>query len=203
MKTYEIKMLDAVPADFSAVARAEMNEFVWMKEYTPVCYAQIVFVKGDGFYAKLTCEEENPTAVFHNFFDDVYKDSCLEFFAAYDNKDSRYVNIEMNSNGACLIAVGPDRYDRTPIDKIVGKPFTVTAEKKEKEWSVTAHITLADLQKIYGIAPDTFEKGYTFHGNFYKCGDETPVVHYGMWNPVGTPEPDYHRPEFFGNLVLA
>jgi hypothetical protein len=37
-------------------------------------------------------------------------------------------------------------------------------------------------------------------GNFYKCADDTAFKHYLSWNPILTPNPDFHRPEFFGEL---
>ena len=39
--------------------------------------------------------------------------------------------------------------------------------------------------------------------NFYKCGDKTAVPHFLSWNPVEVPSPDFHRPEFFGELIIA
>ena len=38
--------------------------------------------------------------------------------------------------------------------------------------------------------------------NFYKCGDDTTIPHFVTWNPVGTENPDYHRPEFFGKVLF-
>jgi hypothetical protein len=37
-------------------------------------------------------------------------------------------------------------------------------------------------------------------GNFYKCADETISPHYLSWNPIDAPAPDFHRPEFFGEI---
>ncbi len=53
---------------------------------------------------------------------------------------------------------------------------------------------------IYGrdISP-----GHRAAANFYKCGDETAVPHYGAWSPIDTPQPDFHRPEFFGEVVFG
>ena len=39
-------------------------------------------------------------------------------------------------------------------------------------------------------------------GNFYKCGDDTKYPHFGCWNEVVWEEPDFHRPECFGDLIL-
>ena len=40
-----------------------------------------------------------------------------------------------------------------------------------------------------------------FFGNFYKC-DESLHPHFGSWNPIEAPAPDFHRPECFGKLML-
>jgi hypothetical protein len=80
--------------------------------------------------------------------------------------------------------------------------FPVKGEVFEHCWQVTAEMPLKLLKKLLGCDSLPFGGGYTFKGNFYKCGDETAVAHYGMWNYVGTETPDFHRPEFFGTLVI-
>jgi len=37
-------------------------------------------------------------------------------------------------------------------------------------------------------------------GNFYKCADETSTPHYVSWSEISTAAPDFHKPEFFGEL---
>ena len=44
--------------------------------------------------------------------------------------------------------------------------------------------------------------GDTMHGNFYKCGDELPEPHFLSWHPIHTPQPDFHRPDWFGELIF-
>ncbi len=39
-------------------------------------------------------------------------------------------------------------------------------------------------------------------GNFYKCADRTSSPHFLSWAPISTPEPDFHRPEFFSKIIL-
>lgn len=63
-------------------------------------------------------------------------------------------------------------------------------------WSLLVVIPL-DLIGLEGC-----EFPVTMRGNFYKCADLTTVPHYLSWSPVGTPSPDFHRPEYFGTLVL-
>ena len=33
--------------------------------------------------------------------------------------------------------------------------------------------------------------------NLYKCGDNLSHPHFLSWQPIDTPQPDFHRPEFF------
>lgn len=202
MKEYKVKMLDALPADWANISRAMLDETPWIANYVPVTYAQIVFVRGDGFYCRMTCEEANPKAVHKNWMDPVCTDSCMEFFAAYDNTNPAYLNIEANSIGTTLAQLGTDRYDRVPADEFLGGPVTVQAEVGTDSWSLLMHVTLEDLKKLYKMDTSVFIPGYSFRANLYKCGDETAVEHYNMWNPVGTPNPDYHQSSFFGKMTL-
>jgi hypothetical protein len=39
-------------------------------------------------------------------------------------------------------------------------------------------------------------------GNFYKCADDTANPHYVTWSPIGLPSPDYHCPEYFGDILF-
>ena len=52
---------------------------------------------------------------------------------------------------------------------------------------------------LYGRRPGP---GAAMRGNFYCC-DETLHPHFGSWNPIKAPEPDFHRPECFGRLILG
>ncbi|HBE13359.1 MAG TPA: hypothetical protein DCY74_04220, partial [Clostridiales bacterium] len=130
--------------------------------------------------------------------------SCLEWFACFDPVDGRYVNFEMNSNGALLSAIGAERNNRVRLDELirVEELPPVVADKTATKWSVTITVSKAILEKIYGH-PLSFKSGFACKGNLYKCGDETPVEHYVMWNPVETKQPDYHVPAFFGDFIMG
>ena len=45
--------------------------------------------------------------------------------------------------------------------------------------------------------------GLQARGNFYKCGDGLPVPHFVSWAPIDTPNPDFHRPEFFDTICFV
>ena len=38
--------------------------------------------------------------------------------------------------------------------------------------------------------------------NFYKCADKAAHPHYLSWNRIEIPSPDFHRPDFFGELIF-
>ncbi|OGO91715.1 MAG: hypothetical protein A2Y17_13155 [Clostridiales bacterium GWF2_38_85] len=192
---YIVKTVDSI--NFDKVNIANIDKFVWGTAYTPKTYAKLIYVKNKGLALRITCEEKNPKAVYTKFYEPVYKDSCVEMFVTFDGVS--YMNIEMNSNGATLIGFGSSRHGRTHIDQLIPIP-EVKAEKSENTWNAEIFLPEADILKLY---PDfKFESGARFKGNFYKCGDETEIEHYGMWSPVGTEKPDFHRPEYFGDFII-
>jgi len=137
----------------------------------------------------------------------VCEDSCVEFFVSPAD-DGIYYNFEFNPIGTCLLGTGTSRKDsvRAPvsmIESIRRKGSCGTVPFKEKKgklsWTITIAIPLSaffrhDLKEL---------KGKTFRANFYKCGDKLTQPHYLTWNPVGTQNPDYHQPEYFGMLSFG
>ena len=193
----------AAGVSWDTVPTACIDNFFWYEGHTPETTAQLVYVEDFGFVLRMICAETDPKATYHHYNEPVYTDSCMEFFCDWLG-DGRYVNMEMNPLGTLLSCIGSDRHARTPIrDLSGGEIFSVKGEICDGYWQVTAEIPTSLLCRILGVDSIPFGKGYTFRGNFYKCGDETAVVHYGMWNPVGTEKPDFHRPEYFGSLVIA
>ena len=98
---------------------ANVDCFRWLEGYAPKTTAQLAFSAGVGLFLRMTCEEENPTAIYRRYNDPVYKDSCLEFFFDLLG-DGRSINLEMNVNGTLLSYVGRDRHERTPIAELSG-----------------------------------------------------------------------------------
>ena len=127
-------------------------------------------------------------------------DSCLEFFfAPFPESDARYLNIEVNPAGTAHIGLGEGRAPRRVWTE-VPEGFDVSVSRHAGGWwAVRYTIPAAFLREIYGGVP---APGAAMRGNFYKC-DESLHPHFGAWNPVTTPQPDFHRPECFGVLRLA
>ena len=135
----------------------------------------------------------------------VHRDSCVEFFVD-PLQDGNYYNFEFNCIGTTHLAYGPGRGKRTfiPPELIEKKIKTYSTLGKEAfeersgtfEWEMVIVIPSSIFAYNEGLS---FSK-LVSNANFYKCGDDTTKRHYLSWNPVNTPKPDFHRPEYFGVL---
>lgn len=137
----------------------------------------------------------------------VSNDSCVEFF--FDPRaDGNYYNFEFNCIGTTHLAYGPARKERLFVEPgIIEKDIKVSSSlgdqpfienTGEHTWEMTIVIPASSLVHDQGIQL----KGISTRANFYKCGDKTAEQHYLSWNPVGTERPDFHRPEYFGQVVF-
>lgn len=136
----------------------------------------------------------------------VCEDSCVEFFVA-PSDDGVYMNFEFNSIGVCYMGSGTGRHDSKPVDKSLVERVrrysslgsgTFPEKAGRQEWELTVAIPLDLLfDKEYADL-----KGKRIKANFYKCGDMLTRPHYLTWSEVLTDEPDYHRPEYFGELLF-
>ncbi len=196
---YNILVKDSV--DFSDAPKAEIACYKWTEGYTPYAYAQLIYVRDLGLALHMEAYESDPKSVYTMYNQPVYTDSCLEFFVNCNPDQPLYINFEMNANGAFLSALRPGRKGKQPIHELMSDLPAVMAKKFEDHWSVDAFFTLSQIKTLFG--KDNFETGDVLLGNFYKCGDETPIPHFGMWAPIDLEAPDFHRPEFFGKLIIG
>ena len=137
----------------------------------------------------------------------VCEDSCVEFFVSPAD-DGIYYNFEFNGIGTCLLGTGTGREDSTRVDpQIISKIRRKTSVGEnpvgEQTGDISWTITLAIPFEVFFRHDVKDLKGKVFRANFYKCGDMLSAPHYVTWNPVGTKNPDYHRPEYFGLLKFV
>ncbi|MFI3327569.1 MAG: carbohydrate-binding family 9-like protein [Rikenellaceae bacterium] len=131
----------------------------------------------------------------------VWEDSCVEFFVQ-DPDGVHYYNFEINCIGTLLAAKRKGKNDAVHFDAEkmarIKRTSTLSREKidltESGSWGVSLEIPL-DL-----IGQNATPK--TLRANLYKCGDATSTPHFLSWSPIATEAPDFHRPEFFGELVL-
>ncbi|MBQ7827708.1 MAG: hypothetical protein IJ386_05515 [Clostridia bacterium] len=207
MNVYKIKTFESIDAvDWDSVTAASVNNYKWVECEKYETWAKLVYVKDWGFLCRMTCIEDAPVATYTTFDDPVCLDSCMEFFAIWDNGDS-YLNIESNSTGTMCIGYGISRESRRTALRYLKLEdmFKMNPVVEDGRWTLTMEIPIEKLQKFYkNISAETFVSGYSFTGNFYKTGgaDNTGNEHYAMWNEVGTETPDFHRPEYFGKFII-
>ncbi|MDD4772404.1 MAG: carbohydrate-binding family 9-like protein [Eubacteriales bacterium] len=187
--------------DFTDAPKAYIDIYRWGTDYTPKAYAQAVFKEGDGFYIRMECEETDPRAVNTNYNDPIYEDSCLEFFVIYmPHLSGKYINTEMNANGAYLCYFCDSMADNVTIDTVTNSMPVVTSFKTKTSWGVNLYVPLGLIEDAYGSAD--ISKGSKILANFYKCGDKTAVSHYGSWNEVINENPNFHLPEYFAEIEI-
>ncbi len=152
-------------------------------------------VKGEQLRA-VTTEDQGP----------VWEDSCVEFFCQVPG-DKHYCNFECNCIGSM---VGSRRLGRAE-DVVPFSPDEMgTIERKctfpreafeEKDglfaWEVELRIP---LRLIFREKKPAFPQ--TLKANFYKCADKTKKPHFVSWQPIDLPKPDFHCPQFFGEITL-
>ena len=133
----------------------------------------------------------------------VWEDSCVEFFVS-DTDSPAYFNFEMNCIGTLLASRKMSRYDAGHFgpDKMhLIRNFgslaheAIDIQGKGQEWWRVILIPFS----VIGLD----EAPASLRCNFYKCGDNCAQTHYLSWEPIDTPAPDFHRPDFFGEVTLA
>ena len=198
--TYELATVSC-PDDIALAETLRVADFRWQRGYEPRTLARAVYVKNDGFLIRMECAESEPRALYTEPDDQVHRDSCMECFINFaPETDARYINLEANANGALHCKFGAGRSDRVSL-RALGLPLpTVEAYVGDTGWMLDFFVPLGCVAALYGRGE--FSDGAVFRANFYKCGDETALPHYGMWSGVDTPQPDFHRPEYFGELVF-
>ncbi len=144
-------------------------------------------------------EEKSVQAKYREINDPVYKDSCVEFFIAF-NDDTSYYNLEFNCMGTCLAGFGNDRENRLLLSKDKVKAIKTNAQLKKIQdqdliaWELNLFIPIS----VFCHNNFTSLEGENCKVNFYKCGDDLPEPHFMAWKNVITKTPNFHLPEFFG-----
>ncbi len=201
MKVYTAKKVDSemsiCDARWDRVEPVALD-FTW-DSFSPIPYkttSQMVH-SDEGITVRLKTNEWPLRVTVMNNNEHICGDSCMEFFFIPNSDSCEYFNFEMNPAAVLLSCLGEERHGRRHIS-IDGEDVKIDSHiDGQCGWSVMAYIPYSFLLKHY---PRVDKR---MRANFYKCGDHTVKPHYATWNPVGTQTPDYHRPEFFGEIILS
>lgn len=205
----ENRIEDMLSDEWADVVPEGIDNFPWLKSYTPQTEVRMYYTDTD-FHVRFQAYETEIRAQYTKMNDPVYKDSCVEFFVNPDpDKDARYMNFEINPLGTMLVGMGTRRNDRVLVDLRKEEGVAVCSslhrdrisEYEGSCWTIELILSFAFFRKYYGEIP--FQSEWRLKGNFYKCGDESPYPHFGCWNRIEAEHPDFHRPEFFGDILMV
>lgn len=196
MRMYEIvySEVDNVPLNSTIWDRANIamiDNFPWDREGArPRTLVRLIDSPG-GISIRFEVCEQPILARYKNPNDPVCRDSCVEFFMQPDAQDDRYMNFELNPLGTMLLGIGTGIDDLKFLDNDRDL-FSVETNIENTSWTLKLFIPYSFLLEFFkGISNP-------FRANLQKCTDHSPETHYGCWSPIGTPNPDFHRPEYFG-----
>lgn len=189
------QQMEALP--WQPIAQVNWSEF----PYKPEVYFQMAH-DNQSIFIHYSVQEEFVKAQYVRTNEAVWEDSCVEFFVSFDGKVN-YYNIEFNVLGTGLIGAGSRiKEDRTRLEpettaKIQTATTVINVDGKKK-WNIILVIPTAVFvnDKIENLA------GATAYGNFYKCGDGLPTPHFLSWSKIEHPTPNFHLPDFFGEIVF-
>jgi hypothetical protein len=150
---------------------------------------------------KFYVAEQYLQAVYNKINDPVHKDSCVEIFIAFDDDDD-YYNLEFNSMGTCFAGYGKNRDERNtlPINVIRQIRHQTLVKSRALNEGIGWELTLMIPNEVFCYHKITSLKERACRVNLYKCGDDLPEPHFLAWNEVYSEEPDFHLPQFFGNM---
>lgn len=196
MKSYIVKSVRE-PIDWDLLEKAELSECSWSPNPAPAVYMQAAFLPGSGLIVHIESLAAPSRAENYEPDSPVWEDSCLEFFFSAGGEE--YVNLEANSNAAMRASIGKDRHNRALLLDAGYTMPQVSAVADDDSWQAFFYLPCRSFEEFFGAS---LTAGSEIRANFYSCGDETPSPHYASWNPVETDSPDFHRPEYFGRLII-
>ena len=198
---------------WSDAEKLSVDNYPWFKSGRKQATMVRMLYDERAVYVQFLCEDKHIYADHTEVNSSVCQDSCIEFFATpWAENDEGYFNLEINCCGNFLLGWGKNVKEisanfvdpelSTAYLKIAASEPGPTKQESAKDdgWWVAVEIPFELLSKLSGrqIKPTD---GTIWRANFYRCGGKTDPQ-YACWNWVDTPSPDYHRPEFFGELVF-
>lgn len=134
----------------------------------------------------------------------VHKDSCVEFFMKKE-EDPYYMNFEFNCIGTCDAAHRQSREIKKSLSAdeyaMIHRHSSLESKTFEKKGGVHAwELVISIPFVLMGLDPKNLPEKIL--GNFYKCADETDTPHFVSWSPIPLEHPDFHCPQFFGEIYL-
>lgn len=197
MKSYIIRRTKYSP-DWESIPSLDVSEILWLPD-AGISMTQQLCYDDENIFVHQHAAEKNIRAELSGIDCQVCEDSCMEFFFSPSPDDGRYFNFELNPNGSFFLGIGHGRDD---LKRLYPDPavFDIKTLRSDDGWETFYRIPLSFIRQFY---PDcAFTSGLRIKANCYKCGDKTKTPHYLSWNRVSCKNPDFHRPEYFGEMIF-
>ena len=187
--------------DWSSLELFEIGQYPWLERYPYRCNAEArLGISDEGLMALMYAFEDPIIARETRWGGDVYLDSCLELFIMpFPGESKEDLNIEINPEGVAHVGCGEGREGRY-VHRQAVEGMDIHPFRTNGLWGVSFCMPNSLVIEHFGRP---FKPSGLMKGNFYKCSGPLLHEHYGCWNHVGTEKPDFHRPEYFGDLIIA
>lgn len=177
----------------------------WAKYHTDNKTSFSIAHTHQNLLVKYYVKEKQLNAAVRKINGDVHKDNCVELFIAFNN-NAEYYNLEFNCLGSAKIGYGKQKVGRAMLLEETIKKIQIHTSlnfiTEAVDYNLTWEIFFLIPKDVFQFTPmDTF-KGLNAKANFYKCGDDLKEPHFFTWNMVKSASPDFHQPEFFGELYF-
>ncbi len=216
MKNIEIVRLKTQPQDFSTtimlldeqqVAFTDVTNANWSADYPyKPAFSFRMAHTSQSLIIEYRVREASIASVAGRDNGRVWEDSCCEFFSQLPGDDF-YYNMECNCTGRLLIGCGPVREGR--------QLAAASVLNKVQRWSSLGSDDIALIEGDFSwnmvliIPKDAWFQsnvqsfdGMKMKANIYKCGDKLSQPHFLSWNKIDIETPDFHRPDFFGEMRM-
>lgn len=185
-----------------SIEKKHVDCLLWKQlSQDPVVAFSIIYNKQFVFLKYFVTEAEK-RAIVQQTNGAVWEDNCVEFFISLDEGKS-YFNFEFNCIGTRLAGYGTSKTERKLLPLETVENITTLAKTIEEKpgffnWELFIAIPISTFQQPSGF----FLQGKRCLANFYKCGDALPEPHFLSWSVVKSPEPDFHLPQYFGEIFF-
>lgn len=178
----------------------------WPNDYPKTLPVSVQIAHDDEkIYLYYQVQGEELRAINTHDFMSVWEDSCVEFFMQRKG-EKLYRNFEFNAHGVLLASKreSKDAAEQlsnelmSSIERFTTIRHVYRGNVEVSDWTLYAEIP----KEAIGFSANEELSQQTIGANFYKCGDETKEPHFISWNPIDTPKPNFHVPEFFGELIF-
>jgi hypothetical protein len=184
----------------------DINQVNWSNDF-PKLLPVTVHIAHDNqkLYLYYQVQGEELRTVNTKDFMSVWEDSCVEFFMQRKG-EKEYRNFEFNPHGILLASKRESRESAenlsdelmSSIDRFTTIQHVYKDGVQLSNWTLYAEIP----KEALGFTVRENLSQQAISANFYKCGDKTNEPHFISWNPIDTPGPNFHVPQFFGSFIL-